>query len=154
MPKSPKVLQEGTQKSSKIVKKSHQNGTLGQGKEIIPILLFGDHFWGSFWEPFGSHFCTCGLDLTTKRCLKNSLLFEAVFCCFFDHFWRGRTRVSYGIYQSKHVFDLLGKVAFFVVFDLVLAPVFDRISAKPEPKAFERTPLKTPRKKTPKKTAK
>jgi len=47
-PKSPKVLQKGTQKSSKIVKKSHQNGALGQGKEIIPILLFGDRFLGSF----------------------------------------------------------------------------------------------------------
>jgi len=56
---------------------------------------------------------------------------------------------------SEHAFDMVftsrntflpfwEKSRFFVVFDLVLTPAFAQISSKLEPKAFEKTPLKTP----------
>ena len=45
-----------------------------------------------------------------------SIDFNAVCCCLFDHVWRVETRVLYGIHNSKHVSDLLGKVTLFVGF--------------------------------------
>jgi len=115
-PKSPKVLQKGTQKSLKNVQKPSQNATLDRVWEMIANSRYFSCFLVSFLVPFWSHFCTFGSHLPTKWCLETNLFFDAVFCCFFDNFWRVQTRISYGIYQSKHVFALLGKVTLFVGF--------------------------------------
>jgi len=66
---------------------------------------------------------------------------------------------------SEHAFDTVftsrntflpfwEKSRFGIDFDLVLTPVFGQFSPKWERKAFQNTSLKTPPKKTPKKTSK